>query len=205
MARMTTGEKLAALRKRKGITQERLAEILKVSRQSVSRWEMDMAFPETEKLIKLSKLLECSIDFLLNDELEEDRLMDEKSRELSAGDCVQFIRECGYFFLATCVDDRPGLRPMGMLYSDEKALFLVTDKRKNVYMDLTGNPQVELASYNLYTRKWIRISGRVEVENSLKIREAMLDLYPMIRQEYVDQDEMYFVIFRLKMENVSVN
>ena len=79
---------------------------------------------------------------------------------------------------------------MGMLYSDEKALFLVTDKRKNVYMDLTGNPQVELASYNLYTRKWIRISGRVEVENSLKIREAMLDLYPMIRQEYVDQDEI---------------
>ena len=64
---MTTGEKLAALRKRKGITQERLSEILGVSRQSVSRWEMDAAFPETEKLIKLSKLLECSFDFLLNE------------------------------------------------------------------------------------------------------------------------------------------
>ena len=45
---MTTGEKLAALRKRKGITQERLSEILKVSRQSVSRGEMDIAFPETD-------------------------------------------------------------------------------------------------------------------------------------------------------------
>ena len=60
---MTTGEKLAALRKKKDLTQEQLSEILKVSRQSVSRWEMDAAFPETEKLIKLSKLLECSIDF----------------------------------------------------------------------------------------------------------------------------------------------
>ena len=69
---MTTGEKLAALRKRKGITQDHLAEILKVSRQSVSRWELNAAFPETEKLIRLSRLLECSIDFLLNDELEED-------------------------------------------------------------------------------------------------------------------------------------
>lgn len=58
---MTTGEKIAALRKRKEITQEALAESLKVSRQSVSRWEMDAAFPETEKLIKLSKLLDCSI------------------------------------------------------------------------------------------------------------------------------------------------
>ena len=63
---MTMGEKLATLRKRKGITQECLSEILNVSRQSVSRWELNAAFPETEKLIKLSRLLECSIDFLLN-------------------------------------------------------------------------------------------------------------------------------------------
>ena len=202
---MTTGEKLAALRKEKGITQEGLAEILKVSRQSVSRWEMDVAFPETEKLIKLSKLLECSIDFLLNDELEEDRLFGEKPRELSGADCVQFIRECGYFFLATCVDGRPRLRPMGMIHSDERSLYLVTDKRKSVYADLISNPQVELASYNLYTRKWIRINGRVEMESSLEIREAMLDLYPMIRQEYVDQDEIFFVIFRLVMENAAIN
>ena len=68
---MTTGEKLAVLRKKKGITQEQLAELLQVSRQSVSRWEMDAAFPETEKLIRLARLLECSIDFLLNEDLED--------------------------------------------------------------------------------------------------------------------------------------
>ena len=62
---MTTGEKIAALRKKKNLTQEQLAEILNVTRQSVSRWEMDVAFPETEKLIKLSRLLDCSIDYLL--------------------------------------------------------------------------------------------------------------------------------------------
>lgn len=39
--------------------------MLKLSRQSVSRWEIGVAFPETEKLIKLSKILECSIDILL--------------------------------------------------------------------------------------------------------------------------------------------
>ncbi len=77
---MTTGEKLAALRKKKGITQEHLAELLQVSRQSVSRWEMDVAFPETEKLIKLARLLECSIDFLLNDEVEEDQTQKERHR-----------------------------------------------------------------------------------------------------------------------------
>ena len=37
-----------------------------VSRQSVSKWESDIAFPETEKLIALSKLYHCTIDYLLN-------------------------------------------------------------------------------------------------------------------------------------------
>ncbi len=64
---MTTGEKIAALRKKGGMTQEELAEVLNVSRQSVSRWEMDIAFPETDKLIKLSKIFAVSIDYLLND------------------------------------------------------------------------------------------------------------------------------------------
>ena len=49
-----------------------------------------------------------------------------------------------------------GQRPMGMIYSNDKALFLVTDKRKTVYSDLMENTLVELASYNLHTRQWIR-------------------------------------------------
>lgn len=63
---MTTGEKIAQCRKEKEFTQAELADIMGVSRQAVSRWESDLAFPETEKLIKLSKLFGCSTDWLLN-------------------------------------------------------------------------------------------------------------------------------------------
>ncbi|MCQ2742900.1 MAG: helix-turn-helix domain-containing protein [Bacilli bacterium] len=62
---MTVGEKLAKLRKDNGYTQEDLADALGVSRQSVSKWESDTAFPETNNLICLAKLLHCSIDYLL--------------------------------------------------------------------------------------------------------------------------------------------
>ncbi|MBQ4107828.1 MAG: helix-turn-helix transcriptional regulator, partial [Clostridia bacterium] len=62
---MTFGEKLAKLRKENNYTQEQLADKLDVSRQSVSKWESDVAYPETDKLIKLSKLFHCSIDYLL--------------------------------------------------------------------------------------------------------------------------------------------
>ena len=68
---MTLGEKLSKLRKEYNYTQEQLADILGVSRQSISKWESDIAYPETEKLIELGKLFECSMDYLIKDEVTE--------------------------------------------------------------------------------------------------------------------------------------
>ena len=78
---MTTGEKLQKLRKENNYTQEELAEIMNVSRQSISKWESDIAFPETEKLIALSKLYHCSIDYLLNSENNEMVVSDKETKE----------------------------------------------------------------------------------------------------------------------------
>lgn len=67
---MTTGQKITELRKKNNITQEQLADLLSVSRQSVSKWESDLAYPETEKLISLSKIFQCSVDYLLKEEAQ---------------------------------------------------------------------------------------------------------------------------------------
>ena len=67
---MTLGDKLAKLRKENNYTQEQLADILGVSRQAISKWESNTAYPETEKLIKLGKLYDCSMDYLLKDSHE---------------------------------------------------------------------------------------------------------------------------------------
>ena len=68
---MTLGEKLSKLRKEYNYTQEQLADILGVTRQSISKWESDIAYPETDKLIKMGKIFECSMDYLLNDDITE--------------------------------------------------------------------------------------------------------------------------------------
>lgn len=68
---MTIGEKLSRLRREKNFTQEQLADILGVSRQAISKWESDVAYPETDKLIRLSALFHCSIDYLLKDDVVE--------------------------------------------------------------------------------------------------------------------------------------
>ena len=78
---MTLGEKLSKLRKEYNYTQEQLADILGVSRQSISKWESDIAYPETDKLIKMGKLFECSMDYLLNEDIIEKQSIEPKETE----------------------------------------------------------------------------------------------------------------------------
>ncbi len=78
---MTLGEKLSKLRKEYNYTQEQLADILGVTRQSISKWESDIAYPETDKLIKIGKLFECSMDYLLNDDITEKQGIEPKGTE----------------------------------------------------------------------------------------------------------------------------
>jgi len=64
---MGFSENLRDLRKDRNLSQEQLAEILGVSRQSVSKWESDGGYPETEKLVQLAQKLNVSLDSLLLD------------------------------------------------------------------------------------------------------------------------------------------
>ena len=66
---MKLSEKIIRLRKSNGMTQEELASICNVSRQSISKWEADIALPETEKLLILGEVFQVSIDILLKDAL----------------------------------------------------------------------------------------------------------------------------------------
>ena len=65
---MTFGEKIQRLRKEAGLSQEELSYQLNVSRQAISKWERDNGYPETEKIVRMSKLFNVSLDYLLNDE-----------------------------------------------------------------------------------------------------------------------------------------
>ena len=64
----STGARLARLRRSLHITQEELAERLGISRQAVSKWESDLAYPETDKLLLLARLYGCTVDYLLTGE-----------------------------------------------------------------------------------------------------------------------------------------
>ena len=73
---MTFAEKLKELRKQSGISQEKLAEKLGVSRQAVTKWERDLGVPDIENIIAISKLFDVSMDELFSNERSEKKERD---------------------------------------------------------------------------------------------------------------------------------
>lgn len=90
---MTTGDKLSKLRKERNYTQEQLADLLCVSRQAVSKWESDTAFPETETLIRISELYGCSLDYLLRDKSDETETGNGGNSDIGVNSVASLIRK----------------------------------------------------------------------------------------------------------------
>lgn len=92
---MNLSEKIIDERKKKGWSQEELADKLDVSRQSVSKWEGGLSTPEVEKIVKMAELFGVSTDYLLNYKVEketENNLYEQKPlRVVSLNEATEFL------------------------------------------------------------------------------------------------------------------
>lgn len=68
---MTLGERIKSHRQRKGLSQEKVAELVGVSRQAVTKWEADQSAPSTENLFRLAEIFGTTVDLLLSDAPKE--------------------------------------------------------------------------------------------------------------------------------------
>ena len=75
---MKFGENLYNLRKKQKISQEKLAEKIGVSRQSVSKWENGTAYPEMNRIFELCKIFHCKLNDLVNDNILDFDSVDEE-------------------------------------------------------------------------------------------------------------------------------
>lgn len=87
---MIFADKLIALRKKAGWSQEELAEQLNVTRQSVSKWEGAQSVPDIERILLMSRLFGVSTDYLLKDELGEPEYV-APADEPATADCVHRV------------------------------------------------------------------------------------------------------------------
>ncbi len=124
---MTLGDKISKLRKENNYTQEQLADILGVSRQAISKWESDLTYPETEKLIRISELFCCSLDYLIKDKEDKEEtetgirkyLHERKSKKTVWGMPLWHVAKNARGFLAVGLNAKGviavGLKAQGIL------------------------------------------------------------------------------------------
>lgn len=89
---MSFQEQLQTLRKSKGLSQEKLAEVIGISRQAVAKWEVGQSYPDIARLIALSDFFKVTIDKLVNDYEENCQLRIEAAKEnYKNEDIVDFL------------------------------------------------------------------------------------------------------------------
>lgn len=131
---MTIGEKITKLRTAADISQEQLAEKMAVSRQAVSKWEMDQALPQIDKVLQLCDLFHVSADELMRDTVElcpaksghnhyfgTDGFRGEANINLTSVQAYKVGRFLGWYYgnvLSGC--DKPGYRPRIVIGKDTR-------------------------------------------------------------------------------------
>ena len=127
-----TANRLYELRKKRGLSQEELAEKLGVSRQAVSKWERSEASPDTDNLIALAKLYGLSLDELIYGEKDNDSKSESESEEESAADNDKNeFNECEDNYIN--IDDGKDRVQIG-----PKGIFVESDDGEKVHISFGG-------------------------------------------------------------------
>ena len=120
---MSFSENLKSIRKERNLSQEDLAEILDVSRQAVSKWELGDGYPEVEKLLLLSRKLNVSLDYLMS--TENIKPSSDKNKDVG----LITITSPNENVILSCHKVLSSMKMHGGKLSPQYALFGVSNKR----------------------------------------------------------------------------
>lgn len=102
---MKFNEKLVDLRKKHNLSQEQVAEKLKVARQTISKWELGETTPEMDKLIMISELYNITLDELMKEENEGQIANDPNNTNSQklAGMTIKILKGIGIFIIIVII------------------------------------------------------------------------------------------------------
>lgn len=105
----------------------------------------------------------------------------------------KFLKDCGVYYLATIDGDKPRVRPFGTAEIFEKRLYIQTGKKKEVYKQIEKNNNIEICAFK--DGKWIRISGKLILDDRTEAKKDMLDKNPGLRNMYNENDDNTAVLY----------
>ena len=171
---MSFGKNLQYLRQLSaGMTQETLAEKLNVSRQTISKWEMDAANPEMDKALELCKVFNCSLDNLFREE------MDQRS---SAYTNLRVEEVPGFRYVEhTVISTEPESDALNRIYKTAKENGIDNPKVIGWDFPRLSAEQINVFKMHGYTAAWILPDGMTP--DGLEIREQAAHRYAAIHIE----------------------
>ena len=98
----------------------------------------------------------------------------------------EFLKTAGAYYLATCEDGQPRVRPFGTVNIFDGRLYLQTGKVKAVSRQLHANPRVEICA--MLAGRWLRVEATAVEDDRREARESMLEAYPSLRALYSADD-----------------
>ncbi len=122
---MVFSEKLQILRKNKGFTQEALSEKLGVSRQAVAKWEAGQVYPDIFNLIRISELLNVSVDYLVKD--QECAVNIRNNGDTDLEELIAFRLEANVNTYAAFMNETESSRPASHDFRYEKGNYMYHD------------------------------------------------------------------------------
>ena len=105
----------------------------------------------------------------------------------------EFLKECGVYYLATVEGDQPRVRPFGTAEVFENHLYIQTGKKKDVFKQIEKNPNVDICGFK--DGKWIRLSGKLVLDDRVEAKKDMLDKNPDLRSMYSEFDDNTVVLY----------
>ena len=96
------------------------------------------------------------------------------------------MRACGDYFLATCDDGQPRVRPFGTVNIYNGRLYIQTGKLKSVSRQLHKNPKLEICA--MKDGKWMRVEATAAEDDDREARVSMLEAYPNLKALYSPDD-----------------
>ena len=106
---------------------------------------------------------------------------------------LNFLRDCGTYYLATVEWDQPRVRPFWTINIFEWKLYIQTGKSKKVSKQIQANPKVEISASLDW--KWIRVSWELVRDERVEAKKSMLDRYPELRGMYDENDHNTEVLY----------
>ena len=98
----------------------------------------------------------------------------------------EFLKSCGDYFLATCDDGQPRVRPFGTVNIYNGRLYIQTGKSKAVSRQLHKNPKLEICA--MKDGRWMRVEATAAEDDDREARVSMLEAYPSLKALYAPDD-----------------